>query len=167
MAILGFELEEIRRLITLLETSGMEELVWAEGDRSIRIRGPRPRRTSRDANSAGAPPSPPSVHEEPSPARKSIAMAESARPHQGLPLGHVALVSPMVGTFYRAEKPGAPPLVEIGQHVNVGQPIGIIEAMKVFSEVEAEQSGIVLAFPVEDGDLVQSGTPLAILQRDE
>lgn len=166
MAILGFDLEEIRRLIALLETSGMEELVWEEGERSIRIRGPRPRRPDRDYSSAGARSAASGVRPERAPKPKKIAPPQGVPSADALPPDHIALASPMVGTFYRAEKPGAPPLIDVGQHVEVGQAIGIIEAMKVFSEVEAESSGTVISIPVENGDLVQSGTPLVILQRD-
>ena len=82
-----------------------------------------------------------------------------------MPEDHLPLVSPMVGVFYRSGKPGDPPLVEIGQVVAKDQPIGIIEAMKIFSEIPAEHSGIVVAVPAEDGQLVEAGTPLVILRK--
>jgi len=70
----------------------------------------------------------------------------------------VALDSPMVGIFYRSPKPGSPSFIEVGQYVSVGQIIGMIEAMKTFSNVEAEHSGTVVSFPAKDGELVQMGT---------
>jgi len=66
--------------------------------------------------------------------------------------------------FYRAEKPGGPPLVTVGQHVSIGQIIGIIEAMKIFSEVLAEHAGVVIAVPAQDGQLVHAGAPLIVLR---
>jgi acetyl-CoA carboxylase biotin carboxyl carrier protein len=71
----------------------------------------------------------------------------------------------MVGVYYRAGKPGDPPLVEVGQLIAKDQPIGIIEAMKIFSEIPAEQGGMVVAIPAKDGQLVQAGTPLVILKK--
>jgi acetyl-CoA carboxylase biotin carboxyl carrier protein len=78
--------------------------------------------------------------------------------------GEIALVSPMVGVYYRSGKPGDPPLVEVGQVVVRDQPIGIIEAMKIFSEIPAEHGGTVVAVPAQDGQLVQAGTPLVIVK---
>ena len=72
----------------------------------------------------------------------------------------------MVGVFYRTGKPGDPPLIEVGQRIVRDQPIGIIEAMKIFSEIPAEHGGIVVAIPANDGQLVQAGTPLVILKRE-
>ncbi len=172
MAILGFELEEIIRLIALLESSGLAELVWEEEDRFIRIRAPRP---AKSGPAAAALPTPESRQAFPHadaaalapprhPARQ-IAAAPTARAEPAA--DQIALASPMVGTFYRADKPGAPSLVEIGQHVEVGQTIGIIEAMKIFSEVPAEHAGTIIAIPAQDGQLVQTGTPLVILRAEQ
>ncbi len=162
MAILGFELEEIAHLIALVESQGLEELVCEEEGRYIRIRGPRRIKPARpDAfGSASIEPSTPRK-------RQTIAIPppKNLAP-EGLPPDHVALVSPMVGVFYRAEKPGAPPLVHVGDQVAVDQTVAIIEAMKVFSEFKAEYAGVVVAIPAEDGQLVQIGMPLIILKKE-
>jgi acetyl-CoA carboxylase biotin carboxyl carrier protein len=165
MAILGFEVEEIAQLLALLEANRWDELIVEEEGRTLRIRGPRPQRSA-------APQSPPSAMTAPErtvapkalPAGKRASAAKAAEPAAALSADQVALVAPMVGVFYRADKPGASPLVNIGDPVTVGQPIGIIEAMKIFSEIPAEHAGIVVAIPAEDGQLVQTGTPLFILQ---
>lgn len=165
MAILGFELEEIARLLALLESSGMDELLIEEEGRYLRIRGPRRTRAARVASDVAAP--------APKRADTRLQLPPVSTPKPSaetlpdvLPADQVALTSPMVGTFYRAEKPGAPPMITVGQHVSVGQTIGIIEAMKIFSEIPAEQAGTVVAIPAQDGQLVQAGTPLIILRSD-
>lgn len=161
MAILGFELEEIARLIALVEEGDLDEIILEEEGRKLRIRGPRAQRqvvsqsvatTSYAAQSPALPPPP----------RRPA--AESAPPAAAE--GTIALVSPMVGVFYRAGKPGDPPLIEVGQRIEVDQPIGLIEAMKIFSEIPAEHGGIVVAIPAKDGALVQAGMPLVIVKQD-
>ncbi len=163
MAILGFEFEEIERIVALLETSGLEEIFWEEGERSIKvsaapITSPLPALLMQ---SAGMQETRTKARLAPHPPQKAI---EAIKTPQVAESG-VALVSPMVGVFYRSGKPGDPPLVEIGQTVAKGQIVGILEAMKIFSEVEAEHGGIVLSCPAKDGQLVQAGTPLIILKR--
>lgn len=166
MAILGFEIEEIVRLLALIEARGLDEFVWEDGERSIRIRGPRAEKPVRAEFVA---PEPPTLAARaalpPAPRPRSRALAK-ARPSGEIAADEVALTAPMVGTFYRAEKPGAPPLVEIGQTVEVGQTVGVIEAMKVFSEFQAEHAGTIVAIPAKDGELVQVGTPLILLRKD-
>ncbi len=76
----------------------------------------------------------------------------------------IALESPMVGVFYRSASPDDPPFVSVGDFVKVGQPIGLIEAMKVYSEVPSEVSGRVTEMPVESGKLVQQGQPLIFVE---
>ncbi|NIP72400.1 MAG: acetyl-CoA carboxylase biotin carboxyl carrier protein, partial [Gammaproteobacteria bacterium] len=79
------------------------------------------------------------------------------------PAGHKVL-SPMVGTFYRAPSPGNPPFVEVGQRVNVGDTLCIIEAMKMFNQIEADKAGTVAAILVENGQPVEYGQPLFIIE---
>src|SRR5689334_4434878 len=113
MAILGFELEEIVRLVTMLEESGLDELVFKDEEgRYLRVRGPRPQK---QAPFPASPPAAPSSSQAP----QLPALPAPRRPRKAgqapaaLLEGQVALTSPMVGTFYRAEKPGADPLVEV------------------------------------------------------
>lgn len=74
-----------------------------------------------------------------------------------------AIASPLVGIFYRSPSPDAPAFVEIGDHVEVGQTVGIVEAMKVFNEITADRAGVVLAAPAANGALVQAGQPLLVI----
>ncbi|WP_443744051.1 acetyl-CoA carboxylase biotin carboxyl carrier protein, partial [Sutterella sp.] len=76
----------------------------------------------------------------------------------------LSITSPMVGTFYRAPSPGAAPFIEVGDQVKKGQVIGIIEAMKLLNEVEADKDGVVKAFAAENGQPVEYGQPLVILE---
>jgi acetyl-CoA carboxylase biotin carboxyl carrier protein len=76
----------------------------------------------------------------------------------------IALESPMVGVFYQSPAPDDPPFVAVGDLVKVGQPIGLIEAMKVYSEVPSEVTGRVTEMPVESGQLVQQGQPLIFVE---
>lgn len=76
----------------------------------------------------------------------------------------VAVLAPLTGTFYRSESPDAPPLVEVGDTVEEGQKIGLIEAMKVFSEVVADQAGVVAEFAVQNGRLVQRDEVLLYIE---
>ncbi len=161
MAILGFELEEIARLISLVETGELSELIHEEDGRYLRIRGPRPDKPQREF--AAAPVSTTATAPPPTAIR---ARAITPPPPVAPAKDQVILESPMMGIFYRAEKPGAPPLVHIGDHISVGQTVGIIEAMKVFSEFKAEQSGVIVAIPAQDGQLVQAQAPLFILRKD-
>lgn len=159
MAILGFELEEIVRLLQMLEESDLDEIVIKEEDRFLRIRGPRRARAVAAA---------PSVVDSPAPVLSKTPPALPAKPDtpaMAAAEDEIVLTSPMMGMFYRSEKPGAPSMVNIGQTISVGQTIGIIEAMKIFSEVPAEHAGVVVAIPAQDGQLVQLGTPLVILRK--
>lgn len=168
MAILGFELEEIVRLLALAEASGLDEFIWEDEGRYIRIRSPHSPRLAARARTAAPSDVAPSEPQAPAtrrpPLQKALPAAQNAAP-SALPTDQIALTSPTVGTFYRAEKPGAPPLTEVGQRVTVGQTVGVIEAMKVFSEFQAEHAGVIVAIPAEDGQLVQVGTPLFILRQ--
>ncbi|HLV81808.1 MAG TPA: biotin/lipoyl-containing protein, partial [Chthonomonadaceae bacterium] len=98
--------------------------------------------------------------------RRKAPRSESS-PEAVIPADQVPLSSPMMGLFYRSDKPGAAPFVEVGDHIAVGQTIGIIEAMKVFSEIPAEQAGTVQSVLAQDGQLVQAGEPLMLLRPDE
>ncbi|HZP85129.1 MAG TPA: biotin/lipoyl-containing protein [Chthonomonadaceae bacterium] len=177
MAILGFEMEEIAQLLALVESQQWEELILEEESRYLRIRGPRTQSLSLPA--APPPPAAPlpitaevSVAAGQNGKQKALPAAKPSRTAKADKLGalaadQVALTAPMVGVFYRADKPGASPFIQVGDRITVGQPIGIIEAMKIFSEIPAEHAGIVVAIPAEDGQLVQTGQPLMILQKAE
>ena len=166
MPILGFEIEEIARMLALMEASELEEIEWEEAGRYLRVAGLRtaPNEPASLAVAATAP-SNPAARLAPSP-RRADQKAIAPKSPAGIAEDEIALVSPMVGVYYSTSKPGDPPLVEIGQMVLRDQPIGIIEAMKIFSEILAEHGGLVVAIRAHDGQLVQAGTPLIILKRE-
>jgi len=164
MPIMGFEFEEIARMLALMEAGDLEEIEWEESDRYLKVGGVRSYRPTAApaAVTAIVQSSPGSRLTQGTPRTEQKAIAPKAS--TGLAEDEIALVSPMVGVFYRSGKPGDPPLVEVGQIVQRDQPIGIIEAMKIFSEIPAEHAGIVVSVPAEDGQLVQAGTNLVILR---
>lgn len=170
MAILGFELEEIARILALVEAQDLDEFVIEEEGRSLRIRGPRRHKPAPYLELHGHPEAraaSPAPHPPRQPPSKSAPAAANGSGASGeLSSDKIALAAPMVGIFYRSDKPGGPAFVNIGERVAVGQTIGLIEAMKVFSEVPAEHAGIVVATPAHDGQLVQAGAPLIILQKE-
>lgn len=147
------DLRKIKTLIELVENSGIAELEISEGEERVRIV-----RTGGSVQPMYAPhqqlsslSTPPQLTETP---------AEPDEPAE--PQGH-AVKSPMVGTFYRSPSPGAEPFAEVGQSVNVGDTLCIIEAMKLLNEIEADQSGVISAILVESGQPVEFGQPLFII----
>lgn len=166
MALFGFELEEIARLIALVETQGLDEFIYEAEGRYLRIRGPRSPKLQLihapvapfNPSSVSAPPAARSANPRPTLASEKLSVMPAA--------DQVVLASPMVGVFYRAEKPGADPLVNVGDRISVGQVVGVLEAMKVFSEFKAEHAGVIVAIPAQDGQLVQAEMPLFILKKE-
>ena len=150
------DLRKLKKLIDLVEESGIAELEITEGEEKVRIsrnnssNAPATASVTQvaaPATSAPAPPGAPAVTGEP-----VAAVAE----------GHV-LKSPMVGTYYRAPTPGAKAFVEVGQTVNEGDTVCIIEAMKLLNEIEADRSGVIKAILVENGQPVEYGHPLMVI----
>lgn len=142
------DLRKIKTLIDLVQQSGIDELEISEGEEKVRIsRG----RQAGPALAAMAP------------AQVIVPVAEVAPAEPAVPEGH-AIKSPMVGTFYRSAAPGSKPFVEIGQAVKVGDTVCIIEAMKLLNEIEADQDGIIKAILAENGQPVEYGQPLFIIE---
>lgn len=147
------DLRKIKTLIDLVQQSGIDELEISEGEEKVRISRGRP------GGQAPAPAlAPVQVVVPQAEAAPAAAPAEPAAPE-----GH-AIKSPMVGTFYRSAAPGAKPFVEIGQAVKVGDTVCIIEAMKLLNEIEADQDGIIKTILAENGQPVEYGQPLFILE---
>jgi len=149
------DIRKVKKLIELIETSDVAEIEIKEGEESVRIS-----RSSSAAPAAvsyqAAPPPPPQYHAQPAPAETPAAPASSTEPaHRGKPV-----LSPMVGTFYRASSPSSPPFVEVGQTVEAGDVVCIVEAMKMMNQIEAEHGGVVEAILVEDGEPVEFDQPL-------
>ena len=150
------DLRKLKKLIDLVQESGIAELEITEGEEKVRI--------TRTAASAGNLYSLPAnmmpMMPAPAPAQAAPAPAPAEEPPE--PEGHV-VKSPMVGTFYRAPSPGAKTFVEVGQHVCAGDTLCIIEAMKLMNEIEADVGGVVKAILVENGQPVEYGEPLFII----
>ena len=148
------DLRKLKTLIDLVESSGIAELEISEGEERVRITRTPPATLQQvhtmPQQMAGAPQQA-AVHPVPT---------EAAKP--AVPEGH-AVKSPMVGSFYRSPSPGANPFVKVGQSVNVGDTLCIIEAMKLLNEIEADHSGVIKAILVESGQAVEYGQPLFII----
>lgn len=148
------DIRKIKKLIELLDESGVAEIEIKEGEESVRIsRATAPMPTF-------APPPMPAAAPAPATAPTPTTAADE-RP--ALPSGHV-VKAPMVGTFYRAPSPGAKPFVEVGQKVNVGDTLCIIEAMKMLNPIEADKAGVVKAVLAENGQPVEFGEPLFVIE---
>lgn len=143
------DIRKVKKLIELLEESGIAEIEIHEGEESVRI--------SRYAAAAHAVAAPAAV----TPAAPVAAVAEA--PIEEKIEGHV-LNSPMVGSFYRAPSPGAKDFVEVGSHVKVGDTLCIIEAMKLLNQIESDKTGVIKAILVENGQPVEYNQPLFIIE---
>ncbi len=154
------DIRKIKKLIELLEESGVAEIEIHEGEESVRIS--RQMAAPAPMVAANLPlavaPSP-----EGSAPLQQVAATPESSPEEALPEGH-AVNSPMVGTFYRASSPGAKSFVEVGSLVEVGDVLCIIEAMKILNQIEADKAGTVKAILVENGQPVEYGQPLLIIE---
>jgi acetyl-CoA carboxylase biotin carboxyl carrier protein len=149
------DLRKIKKLIDLLEESNLAELEIKEGEEVVRLsRVP----TGSMAGTA-APVAPQAAPVAPAAAP---AAAESPAAPPGLPEGHV-VKAPMVGTFYASATPGAAAFVKLGQQVKAGETLGIIEAMKMFNQIEADVAGTVKAILVENGQPVEFDQPMFVI----
>ncbi len=151
------DIRKVKKLIEMLEESSLAEIEIREGEEAIRI--------------SRSPTGSPVVHmapahiashhaTAPAPAAAAPAAAPAA---PATPSGH-AVASPMVGTFYRSSAPGSAPFVDIGSQVNVGDTLCIIEAMKMMNEIESDKAGVVKAILKENGQPVEYGEALFIIE---
>ena len=148
------DIRKVKKLIELLEESGIAEIEIHEGEESVRIS-----RHSSSAPAAIMAPAPlPAA--APPPAAVPSPPAES---EPGLPAGHV-VESPMVGTFYAAPSPGAKSFVEVGSSVSVGDTLCIVEAMKMLNQIEADKAGSIKAILVDNAQPVEFGQPLFVIE---
>lgn len=151
------DIRKIKKLIELVEESGIAELEISEGEESVRIS----RNFSGQVSVAPqmmmqqAP-----VQQVAAPAAAAVAAAPAA---DATPSGHL-MRSPMVGSFYRSSSPEAKPFVEVGQHVNVGDTLCIVEAMKMMNQIESDKAGVIKAILVENGQAVEFDEPLFIIE---
>ncbi|MCA2016989.1 acetyl-CoA carboxylase biotin carboxyl carrier protein [Vibrio tritonius] len=153
------DIRKIKKLIELVEESGIAELEISEGEESVRISRNSPAQVAAPIQYAAAP----APVAAPAPAAPVAASAPAAAPASQEPAGHKVL-SPMVGTFYGSPSPDAKAFVEVGQSVNVGDTLCIVEAMKMMNQIEADKAGVVKAILVEDGQPVEFDQPLVIIE---
>ena len=143
------DIRKIKKLIELLEESNLSEMEIKEGEESVRLSRLGPALPLMQA---------PAAYATPSPAPE----AEHYGTQEAIPDGH-AVLSPMVGTFFSAPKPGAKPFAEVGTQVEIGDTLCVIEAMKIFNQIEADKAGVVIAVLKENGEPVEYGEPLFII----
>jgi len=149
------DLRKLKKLIDLVEASGIAELEITEGEEKVRIA----------KSIAGAPmmmAHAPQMMHAAAPAAVAAPAVAAQPAEDAVPEGHVVR-SPMVGTFYRAPAPGSKNFSEVGQSVNAGDTLCIIEAMKLLNEIEADQGGVIKAILVENGQPVEYGEPLFVI----
>jgi acetyl-CoA carboxylase biotin carboxyl carrier protein len=151
------DLRKLKKLIDLVEESGIAELEITEGEEKVRI--------SKSSNPAQGSATPIVTMAQPYPPASVIQAGGGSSPPspaEVIPEGHV-VKSPMVGTFYRSSAPGAPAFVEVGQTVKEGDTLCIVEAMKLLNEIESDKSGVIRAVLVENGQPVEYGEPLFVI----
>ena len=147
------DIRKVKKLIEMLEESSLSEIEIREGEEAIRI-------------SRGSSGGTQVVHMAPAPmhaAPHATPAAPAATPAPALPAGH-AVISPMVGTFYRSASPEAKSFVDVGSQVNVGDTLCIIEAMKMMNEIESDKAGVIKAILKENGQPVEYGETLFIIE---
>ena len=148
------DIRKVKKLMELLEQSGMSEIEIKEGEESVKI--------SRYGN---APLMTPTIPQQPA-AMVTPSQVESTTTaaNKGSEVSGDLISSPMVGTYYSAPSPSAKPFVTVGQHVNKGDTVGIIEAMKIMNQIETDHSGTVVEILVKDGEAVEFGQALIVIQ---
>lgn len=144
------DLRKLKKLIDLVQESGISELEVTEGEEKVKI--------VKNGGAGVAYAAPPPAAVAPALIPPGPAAAAAAPP----PTGHV-VKSPMVGTFYRSPSPGAKAFVEVGDTVKTGDTICIIEAMKLLNEIEADKDGVIKSILVDNGQPVEYGEPLVII----
>lgn len=151
------DLRKIKKLIDLLEESNLAELEIKEGEEVVRLS-----RVPKNTAPIAAAPVAAAVAPAPVVAAPVAAAVAEAPAADALPAGHV-VKAPMVGTFYASATPGTPAFVKVGQQVKAGETLGIIEAMKMFNQIEADVAGTVQAILVENGQPVEFDEPMFVI----
>ena len=150
------DIRKIKKLIELVEESGIAELEISEGEESVRIS----RNFSGQVTAAPQMIMQQAAAPVAAPAAAPVAAAPAA---DAIPSGHL-MRSPMVGSFYRSSSPDAKPFAEVGQQVNVGDTLCIVEAMKMMNQIESDKAGVIKAILVENGQAVEFDEPLFIIE---
>lgn len=149
------DIRKIKKLIELIEESDIAEIEIHEGEESVRI--------NRYSSTQPVAVAPSPAVAAPAPASASTVPEPAAATENNEPSGHV-ITSPMVGTFYDAPEPGATPFVKIGQSVQKGDTLCIIEAMKILNQIEADKSGVIASIMADNGHPVEFDQPLFIIE---
>ncbi|MEQ1974277.1 acetyl-CoA carboxylase biotin carboxyl carrier protein [Xenorhabdus sp. SGI240] len=147
------DIRKIKKLIELVEESGISELEISEGEESVRI--------SRITTPAAVPVTQQYIS---APAQQPVQAAAPAIADKPAEISGHTVRSPMVGTFYRSPSPDAKAFIEVGQHVNQGETLCIVEAMKMMNQIEADKTGVVKAILVQDGQPVEFDEPLVVIE---
>ena len=150
------DIRKIKKLIELLEESGINELEITEGEESVRISRSGPVQQFAPMHYQAAPQYAPAPAAAPAAAAPSVAAAPVATGHQ--------MRSPMVGSFYRAASPTSKNFVEVGQTVKVGDTLCIVEAMKMMNQIQSDKAGVITAILVENGEPVEFDQPLFVIE---
>lgn len=148
------DIRKVKKLIELLDESGIAEIEITEGEESVRI--------SRYGSGAAMAPPAPMTYSAPAPAAAPAGVAApvvAAEPEED---GY-EVTAPMVGTFYAASSPGAAPYVQVGDRVNEGDTLCIIEAMKMMNQIEAEVSGVIKSIRLQNGEPVEYGQTMIVI----
>ncbi|MDU3835377.1 MAG: acetyl-CoA carboxylase biotin carboxyl carrier protein [Enterobacter hormaechei] len=152
-------MRKIKKLIELVEESGISELEISEGEESVRISRAAPAASFPVMQQAYAAPV-----QQPALSAAVAPVAAEAAPAAATEISGHIVRSPMVGTFYRTPSPDAKAFIEVGQKVNVGDTLCIVEAMKMMNQIEADKSGTVKAILVESGQPVEFDEPLVVIE---
>ena len=150
------DIRKVKKLMELLEESGMSEIEIKEGEESVKI--------SRYGNSPAPAQHPIQSFVQQEAPVSSASTSQTASPNEQPQVTGQSVTSPMVGTFYSAPSPTAKPFVSIGQKINQGDTVGIIEAMKIMNQIESDQSGTVIEILVKDGEAVEFGQSLIVVE---
>jgi acetyl-CoA carboxylase biotin carboxyl carrier protein len=158
------DIRKVKKLIELLDESGIAEIEITEGEESVRIsrygQGYVPQAQVAAAGYAPQQAAPPVAQQQAASSPTSPAAAQAEPEDDGF-----AVIAPMVGTFYSAASPGSAPFVQVGDRVNQGDTLCIVEAMKMMNQIEAEVSGSIKSIRVQNGDPVEYGQVLFIIDQ--
>ena len=149
------DIRKIKKMIELLEKSGIAEIEIREGEETLRIARSLPGQPPHVVAPQSSPPASPTASAAPAAAQAATTAAVAEE--------HI-VTAPMVGTYYAAPSQGAKPFVELGDEVEVGQVLCIIEAMKMMNQIESEMAGAIKAILVKNGEPVEFAQPLFIIQ---
>jgi hypothetical protein len=156
---MAMDIRKIKKLIELVEESGIMELEISEGEESVRISRGQPAASSVQYTLPAAAPAP-----IPAPVAAQPVVTAAAPTAMADELAGHLIRSPMVGTFYRSPSPDAKAFVEVGQSVKVGDALCIVEAMKMMNRIEADKAGVIKAILINDGEAVEFDEPLIVIE---